>query len=294
VRTAAVTTRASVIAAPGRVAEVERPVPEALPGEVVVRIEGCGVCASSLPLWEGRPWFSYPLEPGAPGHEAWGRVEQVGEGVPGLEAGARVAVLSYHGFAELDRAPAAACVPLPAQLVDAPFPGEAYGCAVNVVRRARIERGQRVAIVGMGFLGSAVAELCRHLGADVVPVRRGIAADGHFERVIEAAGTQAALDSASALVAEGGLLAIAGYHQDGSRTVDLQSWNWRGIDVVNAHEREVPRQVAGVEEAARLAAAGVFDLERLGTHVFGSESLAEAFETARQRPPGFAKALVLR
>jgi threonine dehydrogenase-like Zn-dependent dehydrogenase len=294
VRTAAVTTRASVIVAPGRVAEVERSVPEALPGEVVVRIEGCGVCASSLPLWEGRPWFRYPLEPGAPGHEAWGRIQQIGDGVSDLEEGTRVAVLSYHGFAELDRAPAAACVPLPAQLDDFPFPGEAYGCAVNVVRRARIEPGRRVAIVGMGFLGSAIAELCRHLGAEVEPVRRGPAPDGDFDRVIEAAGTQDALDSASALVAEGGLLAIAGYHQDGSRTVDLQSWNWRGIDVVNAHERDAARQAAGVAEAARLAAAGVFDLERLGTHVFGSESLAEAFETARERPPGFTKALVLQ
>jgi threonine dehydrogenase-like Zn-dependent dehydrogenase len=283
-----------VIVAPGRVAEVERSVPEALPGEVVVRVEGCGVCASSLPLWEGRPWFSYPLEPGAPGHEVWGRIERVGDGVTELRPGERVAVLSYHGFAEVDRAPAAACVPLPAQLEDLPFPGEAYGCAVNVVRRAHIEPGQRVAIVGMGFLGGAVAELCRHLGAHVMPVRRGMAPGGNFERVIEAAGTQDALDAASALVAEGGLLAIAGYHQDGSRTIDLQSWNWRGIHVVNAHERDAARQVACVAEAARLAAVGVFDLERLGTHVFGSESLANAFETARLRPPGFTKALVLQ
>jgi threonine dehydrogenase-like Zn-dependent dehydrogenase len=112
--------------------------------------------------------------------------------------------------------------------------------------------------------------------------------------VIEAAGTQAALDTASALVAEGGLLVIAGYHQDGPRTVDLQSWNWRGIDVVNAHERDAVRQVSGVAEAARLAAEGAFDLERLGTHVFGPEGLAEAFATARLRPAGFAKALVLQ
>jgi threonine dehydrogenase-like Zn-dependent dehydrogenase len=279
----AATVRASVIAAPGHVAEVWRPVPEVLP-----------VCASSLPIWEGRPWFAYPQEPGAPGHEVWGRVDQVGDGVEGLEPGQRVAVLSFHGFAELDRAPAEACVPLPAALDDAPFPGEAYGCAVNVVRRSRIEPGQRVAIVGVGFLGVTVAELCRHLGAEVVEVRRGTAPDGAFARVIEAAGTQNALDVASSLVTEGGLLAIAGFHQDGPRTIDLQSWNWRGIDVVNAHERDAARQVAGVAEAARLAAAGVFDLDRLGTHVFGPESLAEAFETARLRPAGFAKALVLQ
>ena len=45
------------------------PVPGPGEGQVLVELEGCGVCGSNLPLWEGRPWFSYPLEPGAPGHE---------------------------------------------------------------------------------------------------------------------------------------------------------------------------------------------------------------------------------
>jgi threonine dehydrogenase-like Zn-dependent dehydrogenase len=257
-----------------------------------VQLEGCGVCASSLPLWEGRPWFTYPREPGEPGHEGWGRVVETGAGADALAHGQRVAVLSFHGFAELELVPADACVPLPRELDDLPFPGEAFGCAFNVAERARIEPGQRVAIVGMGFLGSSVAAICRHLGAEVVPVPRAAEVAGPFERVIEAAGTQASLDTASQLVAEGGLLVIAGYHQDGPRTVDLQSWNWRGIDIVNAHERSPARQRAGVAGAARLAAAGVLDVERLCTHVFPPHRLAEAFEAARVRPTGFVKALV--
>jgi threonine dehydrogenase-like Zn-dependent dehydrogenase len=291
--TAAISTaRASVIAAPGRVEQVSRAVPAPGADEVVVRLEGCGVCASSLPLWEGRPWFTYPRNPGEPGHEGWGRIEQAGSEVPSLPVGRRVAVLSFQGFAELELVPAEACVPLPRELDDLPFPGEAFGCAFNVAERARVEAGQRVAIVGMGFLGSSVAAICRHLGAEVVPVPRGAEAEGPFERVIEAAGTQASLDVASELVGEGGLLVIAGYHQDGPRTIDLQSWNWRGIDVVNAHERSLARQVAGVAGAARLAAAGVLDIERLCTHVFPSSRLSEAFEAARERPAGFVKALV--
>ena len=51
-------------------AEVLRPatvdIPEPGPGQILVRMEGSGVCASSLPLWEGREWFSYPQPPGAP------------------------------------------------------------------------------------------------------------------------------------------------------------------------------------------------------------------------------------
>jgi threonine dehydrogenase-like Zn-dependent dehydrogenase len=284
--------RASVIAAPRRVEQVSRIVPAPGAGEVLVRLEGCGVCASSLPLWEGRPWFTYPRDPGEPGHEGWGRVEEAGAGVDSLQPGRRVAVLSFHGFAELEVVPAEACVPLPRDLDEQPFPGEAFGCAFNVAERARVEAGQRVAIVGMGFLGSCVAAICRNLGAEVVPVPRNAEVEGPFERVIEAAGTQTSLDTAAGLVDTGGLLVIAGYHQDGPRTIDLQSWNWRGIDVVNAHERSLARQVAGVAGAARLAAAGVLDVERLCTHVFPPTRLSEAFEAARVRPAGFVKALV--
>lgn len=34
-------------------------VPEPGPGEVRIRVEGCGVCASNLPVWEG--WMRWGL-----------------------------------------------------------------------------------------------------------------------------------------------------------------------------------------------------------------------------------------
>ena len=247
-----------------------------------MRVEGCGVCGSSLPFWEGRPWFSYPAEPGSPGHEVWGRTSD----------GRRVTGLSNHGFAELDVLREDELVELPSALDDVPFPGEALGCAVNVVRRADIRAGQEVAIVGMGFLGTTVARLCEVRGARVTPVRRGDEPAGEFLRVIEAAGTQAALDVASRLVATAGLLVVAGFHQDGPRTVDLQSWNWRGLDVVNAHERDPQRYMEGMREAVRLAAAGDLDVSALVTHRFELDELEPAFGAASRRGPGFVKAVV--
>ena len=70
--------RAARIVAPrqGEIDEIAVPEPGA--GEVRIQVDGCGVCGSNLPLWRGRPWFHYPIDPGASGHEGWGRVDQVG------------------------------------------------------------------------------------------------------------------------------------------------------------------------------------------------------------------------
>jgi threonine dehydrogenase-like Zn-dependent dehydrogenase len=249
---------------------------------VLVEVEGCGVCASSLPVWEGRPWFQYPQPPGAPGHEAWGRTDD----------GRRVAFLTERGFARLVEVDPATIVDLPPALDGLPFPGEALGCAVNVFRRSDVQPGQTVAIVGMGFLGTALAQLAEHAGARVIPVLRGDDPQLAAERVIETGGVQATLDVASRLVAERGRLVLAGFHQDGRRQVDMQSWNWRGIDVVNAHERDPLVYVDGVRAAAQLAAEGVLDIERLVTHRFALADLGGAFEAARTRQKGFVKAWV--
>ena len=88
------TMRAAVIAAPGevRVDEVARPEPGT--GEVRVALEGCGVCASNLEPWAGPEWMHFPTEPGGLGHEGWGVIDAVGQGVAGLAVGDRVAAIS--------------------------------------------------------------------------------------------------------------------------------------------------------------------------------------------------------
>ena len=85
---------------------------------------------------------------------------------------------------------------------------------------------------------------------------------------------------------------IAGYHQDGMRTVDLSLWNWRGLDIVNAHEHEASRYVTGMRRAFGLVQRGVLDLDALFTHRVGLDGLARAFAWIRDRPDGFLKAVV--
>lgn len=307
------TMAAALLAAP-RSARLERArVPVPAPDQVLVRVEGCGVCGSSLPVWEGRRWFEYPLPPGAPGHEGWGRIELLGRAVSGPEVGARVAFLSHNAFAELDVAAADELVELPPALDDVPFPGEALGCAMNVLERSRIRAGDDVAVVGVGFLGLLLVQLAVRSGARVVAfARRAFALEvaaalgaeetcvleeaphePRFDRVIEAGGAQATLDVASRLVRERGLLVIAGYHQDGPRAVDLQAWNWRGLDVVNAHERDPARYVHGMRRAVAAVASGLLDPRPLYTHRYRLDELGSALGAVRERPDGFVKALVL-
>lgn len=314
------TMRAAVFCGDGRVElrQVTRPVPAR--EEVCVRLEGCGVCASNLPVWSGKPWFDYPLVPGAPGHEGWGEVVAVGDLVEDIRIGERVALLSTRAYAEYDVAKPSAVARIPAALAGRPVPGEPLGCAMNVFRRCRIRAGETVAMVGTGFIGALVIQLATRAGASVVALarreyarevalqcgaraafatdsdgvasaREGTGGQG-FDCVIEAAGEQVTLDLASALTSEGGRLVIAGYHQDGPRQVDMQQWNWRGLDVINAHERDPAVAMQGLRDAMSAVAEGRLDPWPLLTHTYPLQALGTAFEAMTERPRGFLKALV--
>jgi len=316
------TMQAAVVTAPQRAEMVEIPAPEPKEGEVRVRLEGCGVCGSNLAPWEGRPWFEYPLAPGELGHEGWGRVEAVGRNVRKVGEGDRVALLSYRSYAEYDIALEAAVIPLPDSLANQPFPGEALGCAMNVFRRCDIEPGQTVAIIGIGFLGAVLTALASRRGARVLAIsRRQFALDkarelgasellpledsntivervreltggAGCERVVEAVGQQWPLDLAGELTRERGRLIIAGYHQDGNRQVNMQLWNWRGLDVINAHEREPAVYCEGVQAAVDAVASGELDPSPLYTHSFQLNDLSHALNAMKERPQNFLKAWV--
>ena len=127
------TMRAAVLNGPQdfSVERVAVPVPGA--GEVLIRVEGCGVCASNVEPWEGQPWSTWPGAPGGMGHEGWGRITALGEGVEGLSVGDRVTALTERSYAEYDVARADMVVPLPASLDEMPVPGEPVACAMKAM-----------------------------------------------------------------------------------------------------------------------------------------------------------------
>ncbi|HET8750832.1 MAG TPA: zinc-binding dehydrogenase [Sphingomicrobium sp.] len=315
--------RAVVVTGAGKFKIEEVPLPDAGAGEVRVRLEGCGVCASNLTPWAGPEWMEFPTEPGALGHEGWGIVDAVGQDVADIETGDRVAILSGHAYADHDLAKASEVVKIPASLNDVALPLEPFGCAFNIFRRSDIREGQTVAIIGIGFLGAVQVKLASDGGARVIAISRRqesldlarkmgaaetLPMDDHgriiervreltggvfCDRVIEAVGKQWPLDLAAELTREGGRMIVAGYHQDGPRQVNMQLWNWRGFDVVNAHERDPAIAVRGMREAAAAIEKGLVDPALLITHRYPLERLDDALNAARDRPGNFVKAVVL-
>ena len=316
-------TCAAVITAPRTVALREVPLLDPGPDEVRLRMEGCGVCGSNLPIWQGRPWFEYPLLPGEPGHEGWGVVEAAGSEVTAIREGDRVASLGGGAFADRLVVSAGSVLQVPRALDGLPAAGEPLACAMNVFRRAKIQPGETVAVVGIGFIGAAVARLAADAGAQVLAFsRRQFALDlarrlgaeaawpsGDAQEavlraaelshgrlcdcVIEAAGLQSTLDLAARLCRDRGRLVVAGYHQDGLRSVDMRLWNWRGLDVINAHEREPTVYLEGMRLAFQAVSSGRIDPRLLFTHRHPLASLSDAFRALEERPDGFLKGVVL-
>lgn len=289
--------------------------------ELIVKMEGVGLCASNIPVWEGRDWFHYPLDPGLPGHEGWGYIAKKGKLAKEFEVGQRVALLQNNCFAEFVQVSADHAVALPSFLDNIPFPGEALGCLMNIFNRADIRKDHTVAIIGLGFLGLGLVQLCKQRGAKVVALSRRdtslqmaasdadlcVKLEDHYqvlrtleaftdgkgcERVIECTGKQWPLDIATEIIGEYGKLIIAGYHQDGLRSVNMQQWNWKAIDVINAHERDPEKYKSGIHSAIEATQSGLLKPMDLISHQYTFQDLAEALETLAQCPDGFVKGFI--
>jgi NADPH2:quinone reductase len=314
--------RAAVITSPGHLEVREVPIPKPTGTQVRVNLQGCGVCASNIPPWEGREWFHYPLAPGQLGHESWGYIDSIGGDVMHFSVGERVAMLSEKAYAEYDVAREDQVISLPPELDGQPFPAEPLGCAMNIFRRCEIKPKQQVAIVGIGFLGAILTRLISEAGAHVIAITRRpfaqqiarqmgaaqvLPMDDHWkiiesvrsstrnefcDVVIEAVGKQWPLDLAAEITRERGRLMVAGYHQDGTRQINMQLWNWRGLDVINAHERDPKIYLRGMQEAVAAVKSGRLYPTSLYTHTFPLERLDDALNLTKERPDGFLKALI--
>lgn len=152
-----------------QVLEEERPEPKR--GEVRVRVLAAGVSLPDVMAREGvHP--ETPLAPFTPGWDLVGAVDQLGNGVRGLEPGQRVAAMPISGaYAEFVCLPQEELIAVPPGLDAA----EAVSLILNYVtayqmlhRSAKVRRDQRVLIHGAaGGVGTALLQLGRLTGLEM-------------------------------------------------------------------------------------------------------------------------------
>ncbi len=283
--------------------------PAMRPGDVLVHVRASGICASELHGWEHPDELPIEL-----GHEVAGEIVDVGIGVTGFRRGDRVTGLFHAGFAQYAATSADRVTHIPDGLdLDAAF-GEPLACAVSAARRTKIDLGDRVAIVGLGFMGLLMAQLIRlkgpsritgidlrdearrnglRLACDEVADPAEIAGTSGFDVVIEATGQPDGLSLATGLTREHGVLSILGYHQGGPRSVDMKLWNYRALEVLNAHERRNDYRMDSMRRGLALAAAGRINLRDLPTHRFSLDRVDEAFDALAVKPSAFIKSIIV-
>ena len=194
----------------GRLIYEERPIPQLnQPGEVLVKIEACGICGTDLNILAVPP--AHKATPNIIiGHEGVGVVAQVGSGVTALQPGDRVVIAprltcgqcrycrrglnnqctNYQtigttldgAFAPYLYAPQQALYKIsPAVPLEEAAFFEPLSCAVGAVVKAPLQAGDNVVIIGAGPMGLLFAQLYRSLGAgrvivaDIAPYRLSFA-----------------------------------------------------------------------------------------------------------------------
>jgi alcohol dehydrogenase/propanol-preferring alcohol dehydrogenase len=181
---------------------IERDIPQPGRGQVLVKVEACGICHSDMLVKEGMwPGLQYPR---VPGHEVAGVVDLAGDGVTNWKKGQRVGV-GWHGghdfvcdecrrgdfsmchqrkitgidfdggYAEYMIAPAEALALIPDEL-----PAEEAGpfmCAgvtvFNALRNSGAKPGNVVAVQGIGGLGHLGVQYARKMGFQTIALGRG-------------------------------------------------------------------------------------------------------------------------
>src|SRR4051794_12668223 len=146
--------------------------PEPGAGELLVRIEACGLCPTDLRKFMIGTSDGYPLNPG---HEWLGRVESVGAGVAGWQVGDRVYGDTYAGYADLailatDGNPwSHGPLDIPDDLPTdrAVFIEPLADCLHAVMDQGRVRSGDRAIIVGAGQMGLQLVAAAVHAGASV-------------------------------------------------------------------------------------------------------------------------------
>jgi L-iditol 2-dehydrogenase len=341
---------AAVYRGPGDVRFEQVEQPQAGPGEMVVRVEACGVCGTDIKK------VQKGLLPGPRifGHEMAGTVAAVGRGVSRFREGDRVA-LHHHipclecfycdraayaqcegykrngttagfepaggGFAEyvkaLDWIVERGAIPVPdgVDAEEASFVEPVNTC-LKAVRRAALQPGESVLVVGQGPIGLLLTQLCRwsgcapivtdplpdrremalRLGASVaLPAGEGVPAEvrrltgrGVDVALVAALGTAALRQAIDAVRPAGRIIVFAATSPGEMAEVDLGALCAAEKELLTSYSASVDVQ----DLAARLVFGREVRVRDLITHRFPLEQAARALDLAARPAPGVLKVML--
>jgi L-iditol 2-dehydrogenase len=293
-----------------------------VPGEdqVLVDVVVCGVCTSDMGPWLGHDPARPPVRLG---HEMVGRVVSTGRDANRWAPGDLVTGLGGDGFATLAVMDANAILPVPAGVEPAHALGEPVAVLEESLSRTGMRAGDRVAVVGLGFMGLGLIQLAKRrapgllVGVDPDPARRqraltmgadlvfapdelpeeyrtatSRAGEARLDLVLEATGATGGLKTAGSLVRPFGTLCVVGYHHTGDAMMDMDLW-YKGVTVVNGFCPDRTRVVDAMAEALDLIARRRFSYAPLVTHRFGLDQLGDAFRAMEEGRPDFVKGVLV-
>lgn len=289
----------------------ERVDPEPDPGDVRVRVSACACCRTDLHVAEGD--LDLPRLPIIPGHQAVGVVDAVGAGCTRLRVGARVGVAWLHracgvcrfctrgeenlceaavftgwtvdgGYADALIVPEDFAVRLPEGVSD--LEAAPLLCAgvigYRALRRAEVEPGERVALLGFGASAHLALQVLRHWGCDTVVMTRGEthralarelgaswvggiedAPPDECDRAVVFAPAGKVVPVALRAIRPGGTVALAGIHMTTIPPLDhALLWRERSLrSVANMTRRDAEEFMALADDAGVRASYVTFPLE---------------------------------
>ena len=318
-RGAIVVTQGLHFVAPGKVEMREVGIPQPGPDEILVEIKACGLCKVDIRAFQGEARKEYPF---LAGHEGAGIVSEVGKGVEGFSPGDKVTLLGGGHFAKFALVRTAQVAKIPQEVNDFEhWISEPVACATNGMLHSEIVPGDRIVIIGTGFMGLLLVQGLAHspfgelIALDIDDSRLRLAAEFGAEEilnpasaedhsrieelkereadlVIDASGAAEALDLATQLVCRAGRLVLFGWHY-GMRSVDAKLWHTKGLRVANPSPAINPRFSDIFKRAVRLMRRRVFDLRPLITHALPPERAQELFEIAAEKKDGYIKGVLI-
>jgi 2-desacetyl-2-hydroxyethyl bacteriochlorophyllide A dehydrogenase len=336
--------KASMLVAPRKFEIREIPDPKPVEGQVLVKVKCVGVCGTDVAVYRGEHHAKKDV---ILGHEYCGEVAEVGKGISKFKAGDYVASEASWGcglcdwcmrgqgsfcenlnslartidgaLAEYILVPVKMLHPLDRSVTTIEGQGVVgVATGMRAVKRAGVSPGHRVLIIGPGYGGLILLQLCKLAGAEVgivgtrdnrLTVATDVGADftenirdnpewektvlekhapHGFDIVIESAGNQSALLAAVRTVRKGGTVLQFGTSYDTVSGLPQKDFYYREISIVGTKGG-----YGCYPTAVDLLNRHALKIEPLITHQYSLDKVAEAFDVMDKRLNNVLRAAVL-